>query len=118
MSFASSYVGFLIPMTIMAAAQPFYAVGSDSMMADLIAPERRTTGYSILRMANNAGISVGPAIGGFIVSRSYLLAGLPEYLYSWLPITNALMCVFVQYPVTRITRRFRPLPVVAVGMLI
>jgi MFS family permease len=42
---------------------------------------------------------------------------LPENLYGWLPTTNALMCVFVQLIVTRITRRFRPLAVAAMGML-
>jgi len=44
--------------------------------------------------------------------------GLPENQFGWLPTTNALMCVFVQYFVTRVTRRYQPLPVVAVGMLI
>jgi MFS family permease len=44
--------------------------------------------------------------------------GMPENLYGWIPTTNALMCVFIQYFVTQITRRHRPLPVVAVGMLI
>jgi len=200
MSVARSYVGFLIPMTIMSAAQPFYAVGSDAMMADLLPPEQRTSGYSILRMFNNAGIALGPAVGGFVVSKSYTMAfgcaavamisyslfllvfvretlpkrklrqvrvvavrpapsrgfgqvlrdkgfitfalivtlGLtaalmmwtllavytkqnfqfPEYLYSWLPITNALLCVFGQYFVTQITRRHRPLPMLTLGMMI
>ena len=44
--------------------------------------------------------------------------GLPENLYGWIPTTNALMCVFVQYSVTRITRRYPTLPVMAAGMLI
>lgn len=44
--------------------------------------------------------------------------GLPENLYGWIPTTNALMCVFVQYSVTRITRRYPTLPVLAAGMLI
>jgi MFS family permease len=44
--------------------------------------------------------------------------GIPESLYGWIPTTNGLMCVFVQYPVIRITRRYRTLPVLAVGMLI
>jgi MFS family permease len=44
--------------------------------------------------------------------------GMPENLYGWLPTTNALMCVFIQYPVTQITQRFRPLPVIGAGMLI
>ncbi len=197
MSFANSYVGFLVPMAIMSIAMPFYSVGSDAMMADLLPPEQRTEGYSILRMVHNAGIAIGPAIGGFIVSGSYTLAfylaagcmllyslmllflvretldrtqpklrkaeadplggygrvlkdrfftvwvfvlaigmiaplmmwtllavytkqnfNMPEYLYSWIPITNALMCVFVQYAVTHISRRYRPLPVIAVGMLV
>jgi MFS family permease len=42
---------------------------------------------------------------------------LPENLYGWLPTTNALMCVFVQLFVTRITRRFKPLTIAAIGML-
>lgn len=44
--------------------------------------------------------------------------GIPESLYGWIPTTNALMCVFIQYPVTYMTRRFKALPVVAVGMFI
>ena len=44
--------------------------------------------------------------------------GLPENLYGWIPTTNALMCVFVQYSVTQVTRRHRALPVTAAGMLI
>ncbi len=44
--------------------------------------------------------------------------GLIESQYGWIPTTNAIMCVFVQYFVTRITRRYRALPVLAVGMLI
>lgn len=198
MSRASSYAGFLLPMTVMGACMPFYSVGSDSMMADMIPPQNRTNAYSILRMINNAGIAIGPAIGGLLVSHSYTLAfraassgmlmysllllffvretlhrkdapaeiqeraetfggygrvlkdagfiryvlvialgmiaplmmwtllavytkenyGLPEYLYSWLPITNALMCVFVQYFVTMFTRRRRSEGMIALGMLI
>jgi MFS family permease len=43
--------------------------------------------------------------------------GLTESLYGWLPTTNALMCVFVQFFVTQVSRRYRPLPVAAIGML-
>ncbi len=44
--------------------------------------------------------------------------GIPENVFGWIPTTNALMCVFVQYMVTRITRRHSTLPVMAAGMLI
>ncbi len=196
MSQAHTYLGFAVLMFIMGAANPLYQVGADAMLADLVVPERRTTSYAIIRSVNNAGIAIGPAVGGFLASRSYtyaflgaaigmliyslllffraretlshayhpgresaleglggykpvfqdrpyvvfaLLVGfgliapsilwsllavytkqnyaLPESLFGWLPTTNALMCVFVQIFVTRISRHFRPLPVAAIGML-
>jgi MFS family permease len=202
MSVAGSYLGFLAPMVLMAVAQPFYAIGSDAMMADLLPPAQRSTGYSILRVFNNTGIALGPALGGLLVTHSYptafrcaalamvaygllLLLGvretlperkgkpapgtpstrtpvplqgyrqvlrdkgflafsafmtlgmaaslmlwtllgvytkqnfrLSERLFGWLPITNALMCVFIQYPITRVTRRQQPLPTLVIGMLV
>jgi MFS family permease len=202
MSLAGTYLGFLAPMILMAVAQPFYAVGSDAMMADLLPPAQRSTGYSILRVFNNTGIALGPVLGGLLVTRSYpsafrcaalamlsygvlLLLGvretlpgrktglgpkkpavevpapaqgylpvlrdkgflafsafmtlgmaaslmlwtllslytkqnfrLSERLYGWLPVTNALMCVFAQYPVTRLTHRHQPLQTLVFGMLV
>lgn len=197
MSQAHSYLGFAIIMVLMGASNPLYQVGSDAMLADMIIPEKRTNAFAIIRMINNAGIAIGPALGGFVAARSYTYAflgaaigmityslllvfraretlekaygsekeswtenlggygrvfrdrpyvvfallvgigliapsmlwtllsvytkqnfGLPENLFGWLPTTNALMCVFVQFPVTRVSRRFRPLPVIGVGMLI
>ena len=44
--------------------------------------------------------------------------GVPEAMYGWIPTTNALLCVFAQYPVTQITRKYETLTVTAVGMLI
>ncbi len=43
---------------------------------------------------------------------------ITEAMYGWIPTTNAFMCVFIQYPVTQVTRRFKTLPVAATGMLI
>ncbi len=197
MSQAHTYLGFAILMVFMGASNPLYQVGSDAMLADMIAPEKRTNAFAIIRMINNAGIAIGPALGGFVAAKSYSYAflgaavgmityslllifraretlrkaytpeknnrtdnmggygrvfrdrpyvvfallvgmglvapsmlwtllsvytkqnfGLPENLFGWLPTTNALMCVFVQFPVTQIARRFRPLPVIGVGMFI
>ncbi|RJP54089.1 MAG: MFS transporter [Anaerolineaceae bacterium] len=44
--------------------------------------------------------------------------GLSEALYGWIPTTNAVMCVFIQYSVTQVTRKHKTLPVTATGMLI
>jgi MFS family permease len=196
MSQVHTYLGFAVLMVVMGASNPLYQIGADAMLADLIKSEKRTNAYAIVRMVNNAGIAIGPAVGGFLASKSYTYAflgaatgmliyslllffrahetlsrtyasgdarvwegvegygkvfrdrpyiifaslvgvgliapsmlwslmavytkqnyNLPENLFGWLPTTNALMCVLVQLFVTRITRRFRPLPVAAFGML-
>jgi MFS family permease len=40
---------------------------------------------------------------------------LPESRYGFIVTVNALMCIFLQYGVTQVSRRFSPLPVLAVG---
>jgi MFS family permease len=193
---AETYPQFAALMVMIGLSNPLYQVGADAMLADLIPSEKRTDAYAINRIANNAAFALGPAVGGFLATRSYDLAfygaaagflaysvllfflaretldktahptkdenaprggyltvlrdakymgfvilialgliaptmlwilmpvyaktnfGVPEALYGWIPTTNAVMCVFVQYSVTRITRNHRTLPVVASGMLI
>ena len=193
---AETYPQFAALMVMIGLSNPLYQVGADAMLADIIPSEKRTDAYAINRIANNAAFALGPAVGGFLATRSYQLAfigaavgflsyavllfflahetldksarpakdesvsnggyltvlrdakymtfvlaisigliaptmlwilmpvyaktnfGVSEALYGWIPTTNALMCVFVQYFVTRVTRRHHTLPVVAVGMLI
>jgi MFS family permease len=191
---------FAILMAIMGAVNPLYRVGADAMMADLLPQEKRIDGYAMMRLSNNLGISIGPAIGGFIAASSYSLAFIcaavgmsfysfllaifahetlpskqPDYLpepkdvtadkdkfggyltilkdlpfikfiltftlvsicasliwillpvyatqtlkvpikiYGFIPTTNAIMVVTLQILITRITKSFPTLPVVAVG---
>ena len=193
---ANSYLGFALIMGFSGMVNPIYRVSADSMMADLLPSEKRAAGYSLMRMSNNIGISIGPAIGGFINSSSYSLAfylaaagmitysllmllfaretlpslaageprrqadrggygkvladrhylafigfftliqfcsamiwillsvyakhqyGVNESLYGWIPTTNALMVVLFQIGVTAVTRRYKALPVMAVGALL
>lgn len=42
---------------------------------------------------------------------------IPENQYGFLPTTNALMVVFLQVAITQVTKRYRALPVLAVGSL-
>jgi len=53
---------------------PLFSVSSNAMMADLLPEEKRQSGYSLMRIGNNVGIAVGPAIGGFIAAVSYKLS--------------------------------------------
>jgi len=198
---AETYPQFVVLMILIGLSNPLYQVGADAMLADMIPSEKRTEAYAINRIANNAAFGIGPAVGGFLASRSYNLAfygaasgfviyslllfflaretldktlsvtkansladpaqsaegyarvirdkgymafvslmavgliaptmmwilmpvyaktnfNIPEAMYGWVPTTNAIMCVFIQFSVTQITRRYRTLPVMAVGMTI
>ena len=193
MSNANSYLNFASLMIFSGTFNPLYRVGADAMVADLIHSEKRPDAYALIRLSNNAGIAIGPMIGGFLSSISYsiifFLAGVGMLIYSllmaffanetlpqksgpseqlyksfmgylqvlrdtkflsfigafilaqmcavmiwilmpvyangiynvsesqygFIPTTNALMVVFLQVYVTHITKRHRPLPIMAVG---
>lgn len=55
---------------------PTYRIAVDAMVADLVPRAKRVDAYALLRVGNNAGIAVGPSIGGFIATRSYTLSFL------------------------------------------
>jgi MFS family permease len=74
MSQAHTLPAFAVLMALNGAVNPLYRVGADAMMADLIPPEKRVDAYSVMRMSNNLGIAIGPAIGGVIATTSYQLA--------------------------------------------
>lgn len=74
MSAAASLPAWMALMLAQGLFSPFYRVGSDAMIADLIEPARRANAYALLRMINNLGIAIGPAIGGFVTGISYSLA--------------------------------------------
>ncbi|MEW5870547.1 MAG: MFS transporter [Chloroflexota bacterium] len=44
-----------------------------AMVADLLPEEKRTEGFGILRVSGNLAWIMGPTIGGFVASHSYLL---------------------------------------------
>jgi len=56
------------------AFNPVYRVGVTAMVADMVEPEKRVDAYALMRMIINLGISIGPAVGGFIAGASYALA--------------------------------------------
>lgn len=74
MAFADTFVSFAILQALMGAFNPLYRVGADAMTADLITEEKRPEAYSFMRMSNNVGVAIGPALGGLLASRSYSIA--------------------------------------------
>ncbi len=65
---------FALLMSLWGFFGPMYRVGGDAMLADLVAPSRRADAYALLRMSNNVGVAVGPAVGGFLAATSYSIA--------------------------------------------
>lgn len=63
-------------------AAELYRPASSAMVADLIPPERRVTGYAMYRLAVNAGWAAGPAVAGFLAHRSFFLVFLGDALTS------------------------------------
>jgi MFS family permease len=74
MSRADSLPAFAILMSITGAVNPLYRVGGDAMMADLIPPDQRADAYALLRLSNNVGVAIGPAVGGVLIAASYSIA--------------------------------------------
>jgi MFS family permease len=88
MSNAHSYLNFAILMALSGTFNPLYRVGADAMLADLIPPAKRPDAYALIRLSNNAGIAIGPMIGGFLSSLSFSItfffAGVGMLFYSLL----------------------------------
>lgn len=45
---------------------------NQAMVADLLPEEKRAEGFGIIRVVFNLSVAIGPAIGGFLATRSYL----------------------------------------------
>jgi len=71
---AVTLLHFAVLMVFWGLFSPLYRIGGDAMLADLVPPEQRADAYALLRMSNNVGVAIGPAIGGFIASSSYFIA--------------------------------------------
>jgi MFS family permease len=48
----------------------------NSMVADMVEPDSRIEAYGLMRIVSNLGVAIGPAIGGFIATSSYLISFL------------------------------------------
>jgi len=53
-----------------------------AMVADLLPERKRAQGYGIIRVAFNVSVTIGPAIGGFMAARSYLLLFIADAVIS------------------------------------
>lgn len=74
MSRASLLWHWALLLPLYTAESTIFHIGNYAMVADLITPQKRSNAYALLRMGDNVGIALGPALGGFLVTVSYALS--------------------------------------------
>ena len=68
MATASTLEQWVILMAVSGAVSPIFNNGVNTMIADIVSAERRSAAYALIRMIGNAGIAIGPVIGGIVVT--------------------------------------------------
>jgi MFS family permease len=53
-----------------------------AMLTDILPEKKRTEGFGVMRVALNLSVAIGPAIGGFIASYSYLILFIADTVTS------------------------------------
>ncbi len=71
---ATTLTHFAILMAVRGSIIRLYRIAADALVADMLPPDERLEAYSFMRTANNTGIAIGPAIGGFLAATSYQIA--------------------------------------------
>ena len=54
----------------------------EAMLIDILPEKKRSEGFGVMRVAMNLSVAIGPAIGGFLASRSYLILFIADTVTS------------------------------------
>lgn len=68
MATADTLQQWVMLMAASGAVMPVFNNGVNTMIADIVSAERRSAAYALIRMIGNAGIAIGPVIGGIVVT--------------------------------------------------
>jgi len=71
LSQAQSFWGILLLTALAGLTGELYRPASSALLADLVPPDQRVTGYALYRLAFNAGWAFGPATAGFLAKYSF-----------------------------------------------
>jgi len=63
--------GLFVGLACMGFALPLFQPASMALVADLVPQEKLNYSYGVLRMASNAGIIIGPMVGGLLADHSF-----------------------------------------------
>jgi MFS family permease len=109
---------FLAKETLVVTPKPDSSRSGVQEILNSYSPVVRDKSFMAFMLSLSIGLIAPTMLWVLMAIYSKTNYGIPENLFGWIPTTNALMCVFIQYPVTSITRRYNPLPVITIGMLI
>ncbi len=70
-SFVSDYHWILVASFVLAAVNEAFRPANLSMITEIVAPSQRRIAFALNRLAINAGMSIGPVIGGFLTLIDY-----------------------------------------------
>jgi len=54
----------------------------EAMLIDILPEKKRSEGFGVMRVATNLSVAIGPVIGGFLASRSYLILFIADTVTS------------------------------------
>ncbi len=94
---AKSYAMILVATVVWAVISEAFRPASLVSITELVTPEQRKTAFAVNRLAINLGMSIGPALGGFLILFSYpllfivdgitsIVAGVVLLLVPWRPV--------------------------------
>lgn len=69
--FAPTPTLLIVALVFMGLSMPLFQPASMAIVGDMVPAFKLSEAYSLLRMASNAGIIIGPMIGGFLADRSF-----------------------------------------------
>ncbi len=81
---ADSLVSYVVSIFFVGITHGMYHPASNSLLVDVVPPERRVTAFAVVRWAVNLGFACGMAAGGFLAEKNY------GYLFVGDAITSAL----------------------------
>jgi len=84
MGLVDNLASFFVLAVIVGLLADMAGPARQAMIADILPEEKRTEGFGLLRVVANLSWIIGPSIGGFVASRSYLLLFILDAIASLL----------------------------------
>ena len=105
MARANTLEQWIVLMALSGLFQPVFNIGVNTMIADIVSADQRSSAYALIRMIGNAGIAVGPVIGGTVVTLLSFAA-----VYYTIALTYALLALFVLLTIRETIPTFQHVP--------